>query len=104
MINHWILVNKASHKGYHSFYRKLSKNSGNPSHSQQDLDLDISDLNSQDIFLPPEDDIKSPVTGKEIEQDENKIDSPKREVQFFALKSDALCAVSALGQIRRNVK
>lgn len=46
MINHWILVNKASHKGYDSFYRKLSKNNGNPSHSQQDLDLDISHLNS----------------------------------------------------------
>ena len=46
MINRGILVNKKSPKGYDSFYRKLSNNTGNSNHSQQHLDLDTSHLNS----------------------------------------------------------
>ena len=66
--------------------------------------LDTSSKLIKDTFLPLEDDIKTLVTGKQIEEHEIKKDSLKMGVQFSAPKSDALCQVSALGQNRKNIK
>ena len=95
MINH--IVNKNSPNWYDSFYRKLSKDSGNPNQSQQHLDIGTSSKSISNTFAPPKDDIRTPVTAKQMEEHEHKKDLSKMEARFSNLKSSVLCEISALG-------